>query len=277
VSAAYHIRNALSPDLQYYRLSITPSLLDKVHSNVKAGYDNFALYELGTAHNKQQPANTDAVLAESKGLALVISKKAVGNATAPYYLAQHWANYLLTSLGLQCSFVAVKTNNHTMAPYDVQRSAAIVTADGTILGVVGEYNTNTVANFKLPAYSAGFEVDCDQLLRCLGAQQSTPLYTSLTKYPAVYQDMTFEVPLKTTHAILKQHVVTCLSDLAKEHNYGYRVNNGSVYTKSTDATKRITFSIKLWHANKTLTSTEATQLTDSLATIMQSNHNAKRM
>ena len=33
---AYHVRNALSPDLQYYRTSLTPSLLSRVHANIKA-------------------------------------------------------------------------------------------------------------------------------------------------------------------------------------------------------------------------------------------------
>src|SRR6185312_563071 len=44
-SNAFQIANALSPDLQYYRLSLLPSLLDKVHANLKAGYDRFALFE----------------------------------------------------------------------------------------------------------------------------------------------------------------------------------------------------------------------------------------
>ncbi len=47
---AFQVANALSPDLQYYRLSLAPSLLEKVHPNIKAGYDEFALFELGKAH-----------------------------------------------------------------------------------------------------------------------------------------------------------------------------------------------------------------------------------
>src|SRR5207253_378194 len=46
-SKAFKLSNALSPDLQYYRLSLTPSLLDKVHMNIKAGFDEFALFEIG--------------------------------------------------------------------------------------------------------------------------------------------------------------------------------------------------------------------------------------
>jgi len=47
---AFKLGNALSPDLQYYRLSLTPSLLDKIHLNVKAGYDQFGVFEIGKAH-----------------------------------------------------------------------------------------------------------------------------------------------------------------------------------------------------------------------------------
>ncbi|HSX34925.1 MAG TPA: phenylalanine--tRNA ligase subunit beta, partial [Candidatus Saccharimonadales bacterium] len=48
---AFQLGNALSPYLQYMRLSLTPSLLTMVHPNQKAGYDEFALFELGLAHN----------------------------------------------------------------------------------------------------------------------------------------------------------------------------------------------------------------------------------
>src|SRR5690606_4056294 len=33
---SYAIRNALSPDLQYYRQSLTPSLLELIHPNIKS-------------------------------------------------------------------------------------------------------------------------------------------------------------------------------------------------------------------------------------------------
>src|SRR5690606_11764274 len=38
VKKAYKLSNALSPDLQYYRLSLIPSLLDKIHANIKTGH-----------------------------------------------------------------------------------------------------------------------------------------------------------------------------------------------------------------------------------------------
>ena len=49
---AYRIGNALSPKLEYYRLSLTPSLLELVNPNIRQGYDNLAVFEIGVAHNQ---------------------------------------------------------------------------------------------------------------------------------------------------------------------------------------------------------------------------------
>ncbi|HEY5152630.1 MAG TPA: phenylalanine--tRNA ligase subunit beta, partial [Candidatus Saccharimonadales bacterium] len=60
-SKAFQIANALSPDLQYYRISLIPSLLEKVHPNIKAGYDEFALFELGKTHSTDHGTDDDGL------------------------------------------------------------------------------------------------------------------------------------------------------------------------------------------------------------------------
>ena len=56
VKWAYHLRNALSPDLQFYRTSLLPSLLAKVYQNSRAqagdASNEFALFEIGKVHVK---------------------------------------------------------------------------------------------------------------------------------------------------------------------------------------------------------------------------------
>src|SRR5690606_35228723 len=39
ISLAFKVKNALSPQLQYYRLSLIPGLIEKIHPNIKAGFD----------------------------------------------------------------------------------------------------------------------------------------------------------------------------------------------------------------------------------------------
>ena len=58
-SRAYRLSNALSPDLQYYRISILPSLLDKVHANIKSGHNEFVLFEIGKIHDKKLGFNDE--------------------------------------------------------------------------------------------------------------------------------------------------------------------------------------------------------------------------
>jgi phenylalanyl-tRNA synthetase beta subunit len=68
---AFKLNNAISPDLQYYRLSLTPSLLEKIHPNIKAGFNEFALYEINKTHNKNHMGKDEPSLkslANSRGL-----------------------------------------------------------------------------------------------------------------------------------------------------------------------------------------------------------------
>jgi phenylalanyl-tRNA synthetase beta chain len=85
---AYQIANALSPDLQYYRLSLTPSLLEKVHPNIKAGFAEFALFEIGKGHNKlHRTDGEEKVPAEFQMLALTVAsgQKSAKQNGAPFY------------------------------------------------------------------------------------------------------------------------------------------------------------------------------------------------
>ncbi|HRQ86821.1 MAG TPA: phenylalanine--tRNA ligase subunit beta, partial [Candidatus Saccharibacteria bacterium] len=70
---AYKIVNSLSPELQYYRQSLTPSLLAHVYSNIRAGFKQFALFEMNKVHTKQEPLTDEKVPAELDSLGFVIT------------------------------------------------------------------------------------------------------------------------------------------------------------------------------------------------------------
>src|SRR5690606_21582523 len=103
---AFQLSNAISPDLQYYRMSLTPSLLDKVYPNLRADYvrtdDNeFALFELNKAHHKDLK-NSEGLPDEQELLAFVFAaddktaqRKYHG---APYYQARKYLATLFEKL-----------------------------------------------------------------------------------------------------------------------------------------------------------------------------------
>ena len=94
---AFQVSNALSPDLQYYRISLTPSLLDKVSMNLKSGFEKFVIFEMGKVHGRSQ-LDREGLPREYERLALVytvnekLSAKEYGSA---YFNARKYLESLL--------------------------------------------------------------------------------------------------------------------------------------------------------------------------------------
>lgn len=208
---AYELSNALSPDLQYYRLGLTPSLLDKVHMNVKAGYADFALFELGKTHFKDDMSDEEpSVPSEDDHAALVITRKNLpAGSGAAYYDARRYLGELIdlatTVLTPMTAFdmSADARGTQLSAAYDPERSALIV-KDGRIRGVVGEFRAEVRRAFKLPACAAGFEVHTGVLA------PETPGYRPLSKFPSVTQDVSIRATGATYGdvAAVVNHVVS---------------------------------------------------------------------
>ncbi len=206
VSQAYQVSNALSPDLQYYRLGLTPSLLEKVHSNIKAGYDRFALFELGKVHGKSE-TDEDGLPKEFERLGLVVAAEPKAAARfydgAPYYAARKFAMTVIgTNRTLQLVPLATadldshELTRQMVAPYEPDRSAVL--HDGErIVGVVGEFKRSVARAFKLPDFCAGLEL----FLGALAGAHSEQ-YTSLSRYPEVTQDITLKVAADVSYQAL---------------------------------------------------------------------------
>jgi phenylalanyl-tRNA synthetase beta subunit len=227
---AYHIRNAISPDLQYYRMSLVPSLLDKVHMNIKAGYDSFALFEMGRVHNKVDSVAEGAVPEEYNLLSMVVASKNTKANGAAFFQARTYLDYLANDLGLQFEYEPIHAmpDFPTTKPFEPSRSA-FVSIKGTkiMLGIVGEFRTAVHEALKLPGYSAGFEIGTLELLEAIKGADSQ--YASLLRYPKTQQDITLEVSSTLAHAKLSDNLRTSLSEASKQHGYRCELSNGDIF------------------------------------------------
>lgn len=268
IKLAYHIKNALSPDLQYYRLSLIPSLLEKVHPNIKAGFDEFALYELGRAHVRGVN-DKEKLPAELDRLALVwAAKKTDKSRGAPYYQAKHYILYLAQKLGIG-DFISVPLAeaklsadwSQTAKAFEPKRSAAIF-SDQVFLGLVGEPTASLMAGLKLPAYSAQAELD----LAALAQVSSDVSYEPLNRYPSLGQDITLRVPAGLSYAQLVDFVSNYLDKASLPRGYGGSVSPLDIFQKPSDkAHKNITLRVVMSHPQRTLTTAEINKLLDELA------------
>lgn len=286
---AFELSNALSPDLQYYRLSITPSLLDKIHSNIKANYDEFAIFELGKTHDKAaKDHNEPKVPHEHERMALVYGAKTPSVGGAAYYQAKKLMSYLLDELNIQ---VEIKPLHHDysdssanfkawVAPYEPKRSALVLVRpkgqehESAVLGVVGEYRGSVSQSLKLPRACAGFELDTRLLQVC----STSRTYKPLLRFPKTQQDISFSVKTTVKYAQLYQVIYDELSRARQEHGYEFELGAVDIYQPDHDRqSKHLTYRIHLSHPHRTLTTQEANDLLENIAQAAKDKLKADRL
>lgn len=281
---AFQLSNALSPDLQYFRLSLTPSLLEKVHPNIKQGFNEFAIFEINPVHAKQFKAK-DGLPIEDQRLALVFAtddKTAKQNYSgAPYYQAKKYLTNLLEELGItNWEFQPAVDHDPkatisqaAIAPFEPQRSAIIKTENGELLGEIGEFKSAVRKNLKLPEFVAGFEIDVAQLAR-LASKNSN--YIPIPRFPKVEQDITLKVSSELQYSDLYDCVIEELTSSSKDTMF--TIMPISIYQDSKNKKhKNISLRLTIASYEKTLKTQEVNSLLNTVATAAKEKFGAERL
>jgi phenylalanyl-tRNA synthetase beta chain len=267
---SYRITNSLSPSLQYYRQTLTPSLLGLVHPNIKQGYDNLALYELNKTHPKTHGMTDEGVPGEADMVALVIASKTPQPGSA-YYRAKKMLDYLGASLGLDLVYTPIDTdpNYPVTAPFEYRRSALVTdkTTD-TFLGIVGEYKKSTARGFKLPEYAAGFEISTTALALAVEKQPSG--YTPISRYPSSERDICFQVATDVTYGSIVTAVLAALDGQDVESH----IVPVDIYQPDNALTKNITIRLTLTSHQKTLKGDDVAGVVNVVIAQVQQQTNA---
>lgn len=256
IAQAFQLSNALSPDLQYYRLSVLPSLLDKVHMNIKAGHDEFVLFEIGKGHNKKYHATDDDGLPKELEFVDVVYSRRKNDTSAPYYYVRHLLQQVGTDLGFEITIKPIEKpmDYPVTAPFDQTRSALVETREGIFIGMIGELKTAVVEAFKLPEHSAAMTLDLQGIVKAYALPRQT--YKSLSKYPSIHQD----ISIKVKNTIPYQQVFDAVCQSINQE-YNPSVSPVSIYQPQNDTTyKTITLHIELVSYEKTLTTKQAQEV-----------------
>lgn len=260
---AFTIANALSPDLQYYRLSLLPSLLGMVRGNIRAGYDNFALFEVGKAHHKDELA--DGLPIEFRRLASVYAAKNLADGAA-YYRAKEYLQTVVGDIAGQLKLiyrpladVSELTGNlqSMVAPFDPERSALCYYND-RLLAVVGEFDSDVVARFKLPEYSAGFEVDLAVLEEAWA--QRVSVYQELSRFPHLAQDLSLKLPINASYSDLTAEVEATIEQKMQSTDTRVAVSPRAIYRPDAGGYRVITYHLDATSYSRTLTERDINKL-----------------
>ncbi|USN97385.1 MAG: phenylalanine--tRNA ligase subunit beta [Candidatus Nomurabacteria bacterium] len=265
---AYKIRNALSPELQCYRLSLVPNLLDKIHSNLKSGQDQFALFELGKSHIKNLLEKDTKLPLEFQRLGFVYANKDKSNG-ATYYIAKKYLENLLSYLNIEHRFITLEKEAFESlapisSPFQSERSAGLEVKVGSkfeLRGIVGEFNEDITKNFKLPESSAGFELDLVTISENFSLD---PNYNPLIKFPSILQDITIKVPSKALFAEVESELRLKFKKHLGNSRINFTLRPISIFKKEDSNNKSIAFSIEFNHPEKTLNTPEVSKIVEKV-------------
>ncbi len=272
---AFRIKNALSPDLQYYRLSLTPSLLEKVHPNLKAGHEQFALFEIGKTHAKSEK-DKDGLPRELGRVGFVVASGQKSTLHTDYFLAK----YYLEQLYPTDAEITYQPPGNTildghaeasqmLAPFEPKRSA-VVFAAGKPAGVVGEYRQEVKDGLKLPEEAAGFELFLSSFK---GEQISS--YKPISKYPLTEQDISLRTDSDAPYAKIQM----ALGEALEKHSppdVSTEIECIDIFQKDA-LHKQTAFRVKAMSYERTLTSKIVSLVFDQVAQELKKTINAQRV
>ncbi len=289
---AFELNNALSPELQFYRVSLTPSLLEKVYPNLRSDYvrgeDNeFVLFEINKTHNKGDK-DEEKLPKEWQSLALLFAADAKTAARkyqgAAYYGAKRYLSFLLQESQLNLKLVPLKDIkkadlesstwvSQLVKPFEPGRSAVLIDELNKIRGIVGEYTAAVRQALKLPDFASGFELD----ISVFEDQLPGSGYIALPRFPKVEQDVTLRVPKTLEYAELFDFIWDKLDSDKPKDTFFTLVPLG-IYQKDEDPKhKKVSFRLWISAYDRTLTSDVVNELLDQVSKKAEKEFGAERV
>ena len=260
---AYKLSNAISPDIQYYRLSLVPSLLEKIRPNIKTGYPKFVLYEMSKIVENNFKDHKEPTLPEEQyRLAIVLTDNTMV-ASAAYYQAKTYLDYLTTQLGIELKLLPFDKQHidpkfvQTSNIFEPVRSGLVYSGD-VFLGIIGEPTQSIKKIMKLPDYVSIIELDLAKLLEVSSRQT----YIQLSHYPKIEQDICFRVPIAVKYSEIYNMTKKLIAE-SFENAY-FNLSPVDIFQGKSSEYKQITLRVSLNSYFKTLKSADLRDLTGDL-------------
>jgi phenylalanyl-tRNA synthetase beta chain len=276
----YCLNNSLSPQLKYFRSSISASLLQNVHPNLRNGYNHFELFEIGKTHINGLIHNDRPNPFSNLGFIYVDAKKDQNRNGASFFKAKAYLEYLMQSLRREVLSYQPIVSNQKLSPeleqimmsFDPSRSALIKAGKQTI-GIVGEYRVEVLSKLKVAPYSAGFEILLDKILDL----PTLNPYREKSKYPVLKLDLTYKVPNELNYSIIRQLIKTELKRRISESQY-YQLKLDYIYQAPNNTSDlNYTFHLRFFDKEKTLNDQEVNRLIKELDLALNKNHKIERI
>lgn len=256
---SYQIINSISPELECFRQSLVPSLLDKIRENEKAGFSNFTLYELNQITKKSLGLNDENVPEMQTHLGLTTF--------GDFYKAKQILSEISKQFDISFELSPVEQSNY----FEPLHSATVMT-NGKQIGTIGEIKSIVLKKFKLEKQISAIELNItDDVFgehTIINQESKERSGIKLSKFPSVSRDITFRVDETVPYAQIESEIKKAFETI---EDTVCTLKPTSIFQKPLSKTKNISFHLDITNEQKTLTSQEISdiieKITNSLKTL----------
>ncbi len=238
------LANPLTGSLEYLRGSLLPSVLETAAKN-QASFPKMKIFESADIY---LPQKNDLPQEKAKLTCLVMGTN--------FAHLKGLAEIIFQQMGIKTVSFKPWVGRE---PYFTPNQTAVIETKKNLLGTLGQINPQVLSNFEILNQAFILDLDLDILVKLA---RKTKTYTPLLKYPAIIEDMTFVLKLKTPVADLIQ-IIKSASSLIQT-------------VESTDAYKNNrSFRITYQSPKKNLTDKEIEKIRKKIIARVQKNFGAK--
>lgn len=233
------ISNPLGEDTSVMRTTLLPSMLEVLARNNNHHNSDAALFETSNIY-----IQTDDI----KQLPIEHLETVIGMyGNVDFYVMKGICESIITDAGIHGHKYVSKSDNPSYHP---GRCAEIVSADGTLLGILGEVHPFVAKNydFDIPVYAAVMEFE-----NILKLSNFEKIYTPLPKYPAVTRDLAFICDDLTESGAIEEIIYQAGGKIIKEVKLFDIYKGGQIPSNM----KSLAFTVSMRADDRTLTDEEA--------------------
>lgn len=254
---SYKIVNSISPELQCFRQSLVPSILDKVRDNQKSGFSDFSLYETNQISRKSLGLTEEKTPVLENHLGFVTF--------GDYYSVKNLLFRFVEMLNLDKISLEKVEKDNLFEPLH----SAILKVDGEKLAIFGEIRQSVLKKMKLEAPISAFEMKLDVLLKL---PENSEKSLKLSKFPSVSRDLTLKVEKNLEFSKVKKEIISVL----EAENLIFSVSPVSIYRpENEEKTKNLSFHLSFSNPKKTLDSAEISAIMEKITKVLSDDFGAE--
>jgi phenylalanyl-tRNA synthetase beta chain len=285
-ASAIILENPMREDMTALRTSLIPSMLEVVEHNARRGADNFRFFEIDRAFQliNDEPVETWSVAFVIGGHVDRESWSRHGEAVTFFHAKGIFEN-ALEQAGVRNGEFRTPKNQYSWIE---NGEVAEVIVNGNSAGVLGCVDSKLLAKSKVRTKVFAGELN---LQLCVDDYAANRNFQGISRTPAITRDFAFLVPRGVSYAELESTAHAAFANAAEQvrqseanspadkNDSGPRLEHVSCIDfyqgkKFADGAKGLTVRLVFREPTRTLTSDEATQLTDAVVDALNEQHKA---